>query len=136
MLMLQRMLDALRATNQLEALLRIFALLKLNLDCKDFYLHKSCAELPALNHYHAHPLILKEQEDDDITREGSAACYICNASILAGSLAYTCIRDDDFFLCQGFYLHKSCGELQTQINYHKHTKHPLALSERPDFVLM
>ena len=73
-----------------------------------------------------HPLILRE--DDDF-RENDICC-VCNKPVLA-SPTYICTSSDHSD-CQSFYLHKSCAELPTIIDHHKHNQHPLTLLARPD----
>lgn len=69
-----------------------------------------------------HNLILK---DEDLC-EYKPTCYACNKPIITtvqGS-AYTCTS------CEGFFLHKRCAELPTQINHPMHNKHALTLLPR------
>ncbi|XP_063937043.1 uncharacterized protein LOC108194965 isoform X1 [Daucus carota subsp. sativus] len=73
-----------------------------------------------------HLLILRE--DDDF-RENDICC-VCNKPVLA-SPTYICTSSDHSD-CQSFYLHKSCAELPTIIDHHKHNQHPLTLLARPD----
>lgn len=71
-----------------------------------------------------HPLVLKENDvigDDTV-------CYGCNEPV-TGVPTYTCASPDDFD-SQNFYFHKSCAELPTQINHHKHNIHSLTLFPR------
>nr|XP_017245342.1 PREDICTED: uncharacterized protein LOC108217001 [Daucus carota subsp. sativus] len=100
-----------------------------DLDCRGFYLHKSCAELSIRDDYHGHPLRLIEEEDD--IKGGDSACFVCNKQIVAGFLTYTCIHDVDVD-CQNFYLHKTCTEFPLQLNHHKHSKHSLAFLPAPN----
>nr|XP_017245341.1 PREDICTED: uncharacterized protein LOC108217000 [Daucus carota subsp. sativus] len=102
-----------------------------DLDCRGFYLHKSCAELSIRDDYHGHPLRLIEEEDD--IKGGDSACFVCNKQIVAGFPTYTCIHDVDVD-CQNFYLHKTCTEFPLQLNHHKHNKHSLAFLPAPDCV--
>lgn len=67
-----------------------------------------------------HVLVL----EDDVIGE-DVTCNVCNRVVLPFP-AYTCDE------CRHFYLHKSCAELPTLINHHKHNKHPLALLPRVD----
>lgn len=77
-------------------------------DGRTMYMHKSC---------------YKEYEPQ---------CYGCDKPRL-GTTMYTFKKD--IMSCYGFYLHKSCAELPTLINYHKHNSHPLTLLPRHDCIL-
>ncbi|XP_017240536.1 uncharacterized protein LOC108213271 [Daucus carota subsp. sativus] len=82
-----------------------------------------------LEHFsHDHPLVLKESD----VFEDDPKCCICNNTV-TGSPTYTCSNSaSNNTECPTFYLHKSCAELPSQINFYKHNQHPLHLLPRPN----
>ncbi|XP_022748047.1 uncharacterized protein LOC111297663 [Durio zibethinus] len=66
---------------------------------------------------HEHPLTFIENPNDEFKR---ANCYWCQ-KLLADSV-YVCLN------C-GFYLHKKCAQLPTQIYHPCHRKHPLYIKD-------
>lgn len=73
-----------------------------------------------------HPPILREDNDNG----ENDICCVCNQPVI-GSPAYIC-SSTDHSDCQNFFLHKSCAELPTYRDHHKHNQHPLTFLPRPD----
>ncbi|XP_074332637.1 uncharacterized protein LOC141670603 isoform X2 [Apium graveolens] len=67
-----------------------------------------------------HTLSLKENDVIGV----DAACNLCSKTII-GCPTLSC--DNNHADCLNFYLHKSCAQLTTHLNYHQHNKHSLAL---------
>ncbi|CAL1379698.1 unnamed protein product [Linum trigynum] len=97
--------------------------------CDDFYLHRSCFELPKvlqlpMDHVsgHQHPMLLldtppKEDDDDEYPK------FVCNACGDYGTgFTYRCSSTS----CQSFNLHVTCAFLPNTIKHVDH-QHPLSL---------
>nr|XP_017245347.1 PREDICTED: uncharacterized protein LOC108217006 [Daucus carota subsp. sativus] len=102
-----------------------------DLDCRGFYLHKTCAALSIQDDYHGHPLRVIEEEDD--IKGGDSACFICNKQIVAGFLTYTCIHADDVaYTCDDckFHVCVLCAFGQRVLSHQGHPEHTLTLMKR------
>ena len=85
--------------------------------CQNFYLHKTCAELPQqINHHKhtTHPLSLLPRSADDCT------CANCRRDI---KLSYACV-DCDFDVCV------FCALEQRVLHHHGHKEHSLTLMNK------
>lgn len=88
-----------------------------NKKCQNFYLHKSCAELPKEIKYHKHnihPLVLK--------RRSRCSCDVCGHR--GKLLVYTC-HGCDFDVCV------KCAFVKRELCHEGHPEHTLTLMQRP-----
>lgn len=88
-----------------------------NIICQNFYLHKSCAELPQeINHHKhkRHPLVLQPRR--------GYRCNVCGCRVF--SMAYACY-DCKFDVCL------SCAFVKRELRHPGHPEHTLTLMQRP-----
>ncbi|WOG83610.1 hypothetical protein DCAR_0102787 [Daucus carota subsp. sativus] len=83
-----------------------------DIDCRNLYLHKTCAELPATINHHTH-------DEHPLTLLLRPVNYICSVCDLDVRFAYAC-DTCNFDLCI------RCVELPTKVTHHKHESHLLA----------
>ncbi|KAK3200767.1 hypothetical protein Dsin_024182 [Dipteronia sinensis] len=101
----------------------------------EFYLHKSCAELPPkiLHPLHPHALTCSITDDSGIICDGcrdlniNGFTFSCSWQIIiTGSSAYCCIE------CE-FFIHESCTEIPMEVHHPFHSQHiPVAQAVAQD----
>lgn len=88
-----------------------------NIKCQNFYLHRSCAELPEQINHHKHKrhiLVLQQRED--------CGCNVCGFDVLW--MAYACY-DCKFDVCL------DCAFVKRELRHQGHPEHTLVLMQRP-----
>lgn len=85
-------------------------------DCQDFFLHKSCAELPILIQHHKH-----NQHPLTLLPRRRCICNVCGHEWKF--FTYTC-DDCDFHVCM------FCAFLQRVLHHEGHHEHTLTLMQR------